>query len=117
MNYFDTFLSVSASAFFCVWTTTTSSFSPFGVGSEGGFAAVVLPVELLDFKGKYTEGSITIDNGGLTMDNIAVYNHVGQLVLTNNGVNRLDLSALPSGLYFVQVKAGGETVTEKVFKR
>ena len=64
-----------------------------------------------------TEGSISIDNGGLTIDNIAVYNHVGQLVLTNNGVNRLDLSALPSGLYLVQVKAGGETVTEKVFKR
>ena len=39
-----------------VWTTTTSSFSPFGIGSSGGFAAVVLPVELLSFKGKNTEG-------------------------------------------------------------
>ena len=36
-----------------VWTTTTSSFSPFGVDSAGGFAAIVLPIELLDFKGKY----------------------------------------------------------------
>ena len=65
----------------------------------------------------HTEGSISIDNGGLTIDNIAVFNHVGQLVLTNKGVNRLDLSAMPSGLYLVQVKAGGEMVTEKVFKR
>ena len=30
-----------------------SSFSPFGVGNAGGFAAIVLPVELLDFKGRY----------------------------------------------------------------
>ena len=38
------------------WTTTTSSFSPFGVGDAGGFAAAVLPIELLTFSGKNTEG-------------------------------------------------------------
>ena len=38
------------------WTATTTSFSPFGVGDVGGFLEPVLPVELLDFIGKYTEG-------------------------------------------------------------
>jgi Concanavalin A-like lectin/glucanases superfamily/Secretion system C-terminal sorting domain len=36
-----------------VWTATTHSFSPFGVGAVGGFTAV-LPVELLSFEGKST---------------------------------------------------------------
>ena len=72
----------------------------------------------------HTEGVVLITNYELGIRNdasdmnmVSVYNHVGQLVLTNKGVNRLDLSALPSGMYLVQVKAGGETVTEKVFKR
>ena len=37
------------------WGIITTSFSPFGVGESGGFAAV-LSVELLDFTGKNTEG-------------------------------------------------------------
>ncbi|MBL7813828.1 MAG: hypothetical protein JNL70_02395, partial [Saprospiraceae bacterium] len=37
------------------WTVTTSNFSPFGVGDEGGFVEVVLPVELTSFTGKYIE--------------------------------------------------------------
>ena len=64
-----------------------------------------------------TEGVITIDNDGLTIDNITVYNNLGQLVLTTKVVNQLDLSALPSGMYFVQVKVGSEVATEKVFKQ
>ena len=39
-----------------VWTATMSQFSPFGVGSAGGFVAAVLPIELLAFLGKNTEG-------------------------------------------------------------
>ncbi|MBL7813826.1 MAG: T9SS type A sorting domain-containing protein [Saprospiraceae bacterium] len=38
------------------WTATTSSFSPFGVGDEGGFVELVLPVEIISFTGKNTEG-------------------------------------------------------------
>ncbi len=64
-----------------------------------------------------TEGVVLITNYELGITTVAVFNQLGQLVLTNNGVNRLDLSAMPSGLYLVQVQAGGETVTEKVFKR
>ena len=39
-----------------IWTSTTSSFSPFGVGDESGFIEVVLPIELTSFTGKHTEG-------------------------------------------------------------
>ena len=35
------------------WTTTTSSFSPYGVGEEGGFTpSTPLPITLLSFKGQ-----------------------------------------------------------------
>ena len=64
-----------------------------------------------------TEGSVSIESGQLTVDNVQVFNNVGQLVLSSGATSRLDLSAMPSGLYLVQVKAGSETVTEKVFKR
>ena len=63
-----------------------------------------------------TEGSIFIESGQLTIDNVQVFNNVGQLVLSSAATSRLDLSAMPSGLYLVQVKAGGEVATEKVFK-
>ena len=65
----------------------------------------------------HTEGSLSIESGALAIEHIQVFNNVGQLVLTSGATSRLDLSALPSGLYLVQVKAGGVVATEKVFKR
>ena len=65
----------------------------------------------------HTEGSLSIESGALAIDNIQVFNNVGQLVLSSGATSRLDLSAMPSGLYLVQVKAGGVVATEKVFKR
>ena len=64
----------------------------------------------------HTEGSVSIESGALAIDNVQVFNNVGQLVLTSGATSRLDLSAMPSGMYLVQVKAGGVIATEKVFK-
>ena len=53
LNTGNTWEELSATHSNGTWTTTTSSFSPFGVGEAGGFVAV-LPIELLDFTGKNT---------------------------------------------------------------
>jgi N-acetylneuraminic acid mutarotase len=64
----------------------------------------------------YTEGSLTIDAGGRKLDEVNVFNHLGQLMLHGKQPN-IDLSALPRGQYLVQVKTGGDMFTEKIFRQ
>ncbi|MDO5969405.1 T9SS type A sorting domain-containing protein, partial [Flavivirga aquimarina] len=47
---------------------------------------------------------------------IKVYNHLGQQVLQNNQ-ERIDVSGLPSGIYFLQIHAGSITETKKFIKK
>lgn len=65
----------------------------------------------------YTDGNITIESNGLQVDKVVVFNATGQVVLTANTTNRIDLSSMPSGVYIVQVQSGSEKVVEKVFKK
>jgi hypothetical protein len=64
-----------------------------------------------------TKDVLTVENNGLAVDVVTVFNQVGQLVFTAKQVNRVDMSSLPAGLYLVQVQAGQEKVTEKVLKQ
>jgi hypothetical protein len=64
-----------------------------------------------------TEGVVFIENTTSENSEIAVFNAVGQLVFNQKSTNQLDLTAMPSGMYFVQVQIGSEKVVEKVFKR
>jgi Secretion system C-terminal sorting domain len=64
-----------------------------------------------------TQNVLTVENNGAAVDVVTVFNQVGQLVFTAKQVNRVDMSGLPAGLYLVQVQAGSEKVTEKVFKQ
>ena len=64
-----------------------------------------------------TEGVISIRNEELGITDVSVFNAVGQLMLTQKGVNQVDLSAFSTSMYMVQVKVNGETLTQKVFKK
>jgi Secretion system C-terminal sorting domain len=64
-----------------------------------------------------TQNVLTVENNGAAVDVVTVFNQVGQLVFTAKQVNQVDMSALPAGMYLVQVQAGSERVTEKVFKQ
>lgn len=64
-----------------------------------------------------TSGLLTVEAEGASVDVVTVVNQVGQVVLTAQKVNSVDMSALPAGLYLVQVQAGQEQWTERVFKQ
>jgi len=54
-----------------------------------------------------TTGQLTIDNGELIIENVEIYNVVGQMVLSCRDVARnvltIDVKSLASGLYFLKV--------------
>ena len=63
-----------------------------------------------------TEGVVFIDSGGLIVEQTLVFNRMGQIIGQTRS-SQLDLSAFPSGLYFIQVIVGGSRVVRKVVKR
>ena len=64
-----------------------------------------------------TSGLLTVEAEGASVDVVTVVNQVGQVVLAAQKVNSVDMSALSAGVYFVQVQAGQEQLTERVFKQ
>jgi Metallo-peptidase family M12B Reprolysin-like/Secretion system C-terminal sorting domain len=64
-----------------------------------------------------TNGVLTIENKGVSVDKVLVFNYIGQLVLLAQPTNSVNLSHLPSGVYLVQVQSGQESVIEKVLKQ
>jgi Secretion system C-terminal sorting domain len=60
---------------------------------------------------------LTIETKDSEVDAVTILNHTGQLMLTAQATNRVDMSQLASGIYFVQVQVGSETVVEKVIKQ
>jgi hypothetical protein len=64
-----------------------------------------------------TEGVVWIDDAGLGIDNVSVFNAVGQLVLTLKGVKQIDLSAFNAGMYIIHVDNQEGKTVEKVFKQ
>ena len=62
-----------------------------------------------------TEGVVFIDSGGLIVEQTLIFNRMGQIIGQTRS-SQLDLSAFPSGLYFIQVIVGGSRVVRKVVK-
>jgi hypothetical protein len=60
---------------------------------------------------------LTVESDGSPVDEVTVFDQVGQVVLTAQQVSSVDMSALPAGMYLVQAQAGQEQVTERVFKQ
>jgi uncharacterized protein YjdB len=68
-----------------------------------------------------TDGQLIIDNGELTIENVEIFNVMGQYVyLSTLGVAstlRFDISHLPTGVYFVRITTeNGKIVTKKIIK-
>ncbi len=64
-----------------------------------------------------TNGVLTI-NSASTISDITVYNNLGQLLLTSEKTDQVDISSLSDGIYFVKIKAeNGQTETKKVVKK
>jgi subtilisin family serine protease len=71
-----------------------------------------------------TSGELIIDNGQLKIENVAIYDMMGQSVcsftrpLVHSSTTTIDISNLPSGVYFVKVVTDkGDTVIRKVVKQ
>lgn len=62
-----------------------------------------------------TGGGVFIDSDGLILEQALVFNRMGQIIGQTKS-SQLDLSAFPSGLYFIQVIVGGSRVVRKVVK-
>jgi hypothetical protein len=48
--------------------------------------------------------------------NVAVYNVSGQILIDKQKVNQVNVSSLPSGVYFIKVNQGSDQYTLKFLK-
>ncbi len=62
-----------------------------------------------------TEGRLFIETGNISIENITVVNGVGQEVMRTQA-KQFDISALPVGIYFVQIQVGKGRLTKKIIK-
>ena len=63
-----------------------------------------------------TEGVVMIETDGLIVEQTFIFNRMGQIMGQTKSL-QLDLSSFSSGLYFIQVVAGGSRIVRKVVKR
>jgi hypothetical protein len=62
-----------------------------------------------------TTGELRIENGALKIQQISIFNLLGRNVL-NTQQTALDISHLPAGIYFVQIKTERGVITKKIVK-
>ena len=63
----------------------------------------------------YTEGVLNIETDQILIDNVLIFSEMGHQVM-NTKVLTVDISKLPSGVYFVRLDVQGERVTKKIVK-
>lgn len=84
------------------WTGTTTDFSPFGIGDDGGFAAL-LPIELLSFQAEWKNGTALItwrtaseqNNDYMAVErsaNGATFREIGRVSGARNSSSPIDYS-------------------------
>lgn len=100
-----------------------SSLSPFTVKDASSSLSVEEPAEaIFSVYPNPTKDIININLEGNDEARILMFDHLGKAVLnltkqsTSGSILTIDLSNLPSGVYFVQMTNGGETSTQKVIK-
>ena len=69
-----------------------------------------------------TDGKLTIGNGELTIENVEIFDLMGKALnncqlSTVNCQLKIDISHLPSGIYFIRIQTNKETVTQKIVKQ
>ena len=60
--------------------------------------------------------SILNITGQAQIYNVAIYNVSGQILIDKQKVNQVDVSSLPSGVYFIKVNQGSDQYTLKFLK-
>lgn len=64
-----------------------------------------------------TNGLLNIQSK-TSIDEITIFNNLGQLLLASENKNQIDISTLSEGIYFVKIKdENGQTETKKVLKK
>jgi len=56
-------------------------------------------------------------NTDLSIETLSVLDVSGRLITTQNEVNQLDISDLPTGVYFAKITSNGQSITKKFVKR
>ena len=70
-----------------------------------------------------TEGVVFIDKGDAVsnlISDVKIYNAAGILCFNKTGIfeaNSIDLSTFPTGMYLVQINAGQDILSQKIFRR
>jgi Concanavalin A-like lectin/glucanases superfamily/Secretion system C-terminal sorting domain len=64
-----------------------------------------------------TDGLVKIENYGKELPQISVFSSNGQLLMAAKASSQMDLSALRTGMYLVQVKSEKGLVTERIMKQ
>ena len=99
--------------------TTDSPIYSFTTGTADPLGVDDFTIEALSVSPNPVKDVITI-NSPVGFDSVEVYNQLGQLVLESNSSlmnnNRLDLSALNSGMYLVKINADNKSKTVKIIK-
>ena len=68
-----------------------------------------------------TDGQLIIDNGELTIDNVEIFDLLGKTVFQLSTLNsqlstQIDISHLPTGVYFIQIQTENGMIVRKVVK-
>ena len=64
-----------------------------------------------------TSSTINIEKPeNVAIETIKVYNSLGQLLLQSSSTPQVDLSALSSGLLFIQFQTGDEIINKRIIK-
>ncbi len=99
-----------------------NSYNTFGIWrcSLSDFKADVKPISTtsrLTLKPNPTTGYLKFTNITKDITAIRIFNTVGQKVLDYQNVSGIDISTLPSGLYYINFLSANTSITEKLLKR
>ena len=65
-----------------------------------------------------TSGYLNISiNEGLELDGVTIYNALGQKVSQTKGTTQIDVSHIPSGIYYLSISTDQGTVTKTMVRR
>lgn len=64
-----------------------------------------------------TKGLIELNNIDVEKNHVEVYNSVGQRIMQNANINKIDISHQPAGVYFIVIREGNVYKTFKIVKQ
>jgi len=111
-------------SFYSMTRTNLSSFSPFAVVDQNavtGINKVASNNAIIEVYPNPTASYVTIDFKNSTVKTIEVYDEIGNKVyfndtVTKNALQKIDMSSLPAGIYYVKVGTTTDPIFKKVIK-